>query len=169
MHDTTQQLLEAIPRLRRYAQALTHDADLADELVQDCLERAWGRLSLWRPGSNMRTWLFTILHNLYVNRVRQAASRPKVVPLDRASPASASVRPVQEARLEVHNIVEALDRLPEDQRCLLLLVGLEGMTYREAAETLDIPIGTVMSRLSRGREQLRVLMAGDGAKVERLR
>ncbi len=169
MQDSTQQLLEVIPRLRRYARALTGDADAGDELVQDCLERAWGRLALWRPGSNMRAWLFTIMHNLHVNRLRQAATRPKVVPIDGVGAGAASVRPAQDARLEVRNIVEAMNHLPDDQRHLLLLVGLEGMTYREAADTLQIPIGTVMSRLARGRERLRLVMAGDVAKIERLK
>ena len=169
MVDRTQELLEVIPRLRRYARALTRDAEAADELVQDCLERAWSRLALWRPGSNMRSWLFTILHNLYVNRVRQAARRPAVMPLDRLAPAAASVRPTQDSALEAQGILAAMNRLPEDQRQVLLLVGLEGMSYRQAAKTLGIPTGTVMSRLSRGREQLRRDMAGDDPKIGRVK
>ncbi len=169
MPDRTQELLEVIPRLRRYARALTRDAEAADELVQDCLERAWSRLGLWRPGSNMRTWLFTILHNLYVNRARQAARRPAVVPLDRLAPAAASVRANQDAALEAQGILAAMSRLPEEQRQVLLLVGLEGMSYRQAAEMLGVPTGTVMSRLSRGRAQLRRVMTGDDPKIGRVK
>ena len=158
-------MLEAIPRLRRYARALTHDADAADELVQDCLERAWGRLGLWRRGTNMRAWLFTILHNTHVNRGRQIARRPRPVPLDTVDPAALSVGPAQEANLEAQGIVIALDHLPEDQRQVVLLVGLEGMSYREVAKVQGVPLGTVMSRLSRGRERLRLIMTGKDARI----
>jgi RNA polymerase sigma-70 factor (ECF subfamily) len=145
-----------IPQLRRYARALTGDHSAADDLVQDTLERAWRRLALWRSGSNLRAWLFTIMHNLYVNQlkanpaIRSRSAEHAAVDL----PAT----PTQEERLELQDLNKALRRLSDEQREVVLLVGLEEMSYQEAAEILGVPIGTVMSRLSRGREQLRALM-----------
>ena len=151
-------IVEQIPRLRRYARALTGDADRADDLVQDCLERAWGKFHLWRSGSNLRAWMFTIMHNLHVNSRRRVAVRPAVVSLsdwveDRG------IAPSQEKAAEVRGVAGALHLLPDDQRAVLLLVALEDMSYQDVARILDIPIGTVMSRLSRGRERLRQLLA----------
>ena len=131
---------------------------LADDLVQDCLERAWSRFHLWRRGSNLRAWLFTILHNQHANLVRQQKRRPTLVPLSPGETERA-VAPAQEHAVEINQLAVALDQLPDEQRAVLLLVGLEEMTYAEAAKILEIPIGTVMSRLSRGRERLRLLVA----------
>jgi len=149
--------MEHIPRLRRYARALTGDASAADDLVQDVLERALLKRDLWREGSDLRAWLFTVMHNVFVNQVRSAAAT-RTVPLD----ASAAELPQPQAgdRLEIRDLDVALQALPEEQRVVLLLVGLEQMTYDEAARVLDVPIGTVMSRLSRGRERLRRLLQG---------
>lgn len=149
-------LVEQIPSLRRYARALTGHADQADELVQDCLERAWSRLHLWRRGTTMRPWLFTIMHNLYVNTVRQGLSRPAMQPLDSLDRDSA-VRPLQEDAVEVWRLSQAVDRLPDDQKQIILLVAVEEFSYREAAAITGVPIGTVMSRLSRARDALRKL------------
>ncbi len=159
MNDTGRLIATEIPRLRRYAWALTGDRTAADDLVQDCLERAWSRFHLWRPGSNLRAWLFTILHNIYANDARRRTRRPVVVPLTDAVVAAA-MPPNQDQGIEVANLDMALSRLPEDQRAAVLLVGLEDLSYREAAAALGIPAGTLMSRLHRGRERLRGLMSG---------
>jgi len=162
MDDRDRQIVELIPRLRRYARALTRNADQADDLVQDCLERAWGRLHLWRRGSNMRAWLFTIMHHVHINTRRRSQGRP-----DRDSmpdwEVAAGVQPIQEQISEFRGIIAALHRLPEEQKTILLLIGLEGLTYREAAEVLGVPIGTVMSRLARGRERLRQMTEEGGS------
>jgi RNA polymerase sigma-70 factor (ECF subfamily) len=154
-------IIEQIPRLRRYARALTGNAHAAEDLVQDCLERAWNKFHLWQTGSNMRAWMFTIMHNIHVNQVRKAISRPTVVTLNEWTD-DRGVKPVQEKRVEVRNVGAALERLPEEQRAVVLLVGLEELSYQEVAKILDIPMGTVMSRLSRGREKLRGLLEESG-------
>jgi len=155
---------EQIPRLRRYARALTRDPVAADDLVQDALERAWSRLHLWRSGTNMRAWLFTILHNIHANQVRAASIRPQLTALADWE-TSGSQAPSQEDRIMVRSLAQSIDLLPEEQRVVLLLVGLEELTYEEASKVLDVPIGTVMSRLSRAREKLRRLMAGTEAPI----
>jgi RNA polymerase sigma-70 factor (ECF subfamily) len=145
--------------LRRYARALTGERNAADDLVQDTLERAWNKLHLWRHGSDLRAWLFTIMHNVHVNQVRSRAAGAVVVLNDDA--ADAPVRATQADMLEVRDIDTALMRLPLEQRQVLLLIALERMSYGETARTLGIPIGTVMSRLARGRERLRGLLAAE--------
>jgi RNA polymerase sigma factor (sigma-70 family) len=159
LNEFSAQMGEVIPRLRRYARALTGDRNAADDLVQDTLERAWSKFHLWRRGSDLRAWLFTIMHNVHVNQVRARASS-LAVSLDEDN-ADAPVRPTQTDMLEVRDIDASLQRLPIEQREVLLLVALERMSYQETASTLGIPIGTVMSRLSRGRERLRLLLAGE--------
>lgn len=150
-----------IPQLRRYARALTGNYTAAEDLVQDTLERAWKRIGLWRLGSDLRAWLFTIMHNLHVNQLK-ADSRQQGQPPEQAT-LDLSVRPTQEDRLELRDLNKALRRLSNEQREVLLLVGLEQMSYEEVAKVLAIPIGTVMSRLSRGRDQLRAMMEGSSA------
>ena len=159
-------IVEQIPHLRRYARALLGDRTMAEDLVQDCLERAWSRLHLWREGSNLRTWLFTIMHNLHANAARSASRRPSTVPIDEPG-STAPTRAAQEDGLEVASIDAALATLPDEQRQVILLVGLEGMSYQEAAAVLDVPIGTVMSRLHRGRERLRQILTGSGGTALR--
>lgn len=149
-------IVAEIPRLRRYARALAGDAVRADDLVQDTLERALSRFALWRPG-NLRAWLFTIMHNVFVNQVK--AVQPLAFPGDEAMP-DLPVRATQADALELRDLSRALHKLPPEQREVLLLVGLEEMAYAEAAKVLGVPVGTVMSRLSRGRERLRALLAG---------
>ena len=149
---------ELIPRLRRYARALTGERSLADDLVQDTLERAWSKLHLWRGGSDLRAWLFTIMHNVHVNQVRSRGAQA-TLPLDEDLP-DTPVRASQADMLEVRDIDAAVKRLPMEQREVLLLVALEHMSYQQAAQTLGIPIGTVMSRLSRARERLRIMLDG---------
>jgi RNA polymerase sigma-70 factor (ECF subfamily) len=147
-----------IPRLRRYARALAGDAAAADDLVQDTLERAWVKLHLWRAGSDLRAWLFTIMHNVHVNQIRSRGA--PTVPFDDDMP-DAPVRATQADFLEVRDIDAALGRLPLEQREVLLLVALEHVSYQDCAEMLGIPIGTVMSRLARARERLRVMLSGE--------
>jgi RNA polymerase sigma-70 factor, ECF subfamily len=149
-------LADHIAALRRYARALLRDRIEADDLVQDCLTRALSRAHLWRPGTNLRAWLFTILHNIHVNNLR--SRRAHVVAEDVAlghGHSGMATRPEQDARLELHDLARALDSLPEEQRQVLLLVGMEGMSYEEAARVLGVPVGTVMSRVARGRDALR--------------
>jgi RNA polymerase sigma-70 factor, ECF subfamily len=145
-----------IPRLRRYARALTHDAVIADDLVQDCLTRALGKLHLWQDGTDLRAWLFTILHNQYVNYIRRSAREGAAVRLTEREPMLARA-PQQGKRLELRDLERAIAKLPDAQRSVILLVALEGMRYDEVAAILDVPVGTIRSRLSRGREALRRL------------
>jgi RNA polymerase sigma factor (sigma-70 family) len=154
--DEAERLVDLIPRLRRYARALVGERAGADDLVQDTLERAWSKLHLYRRGTDLRAWLFTVMHNVHVNKLR--AARP-TDPLDEAMPELAQRAPQADALL-VRDLDRAIARLPADQRAVLLLVTLEEMSYEEVARTLGIPIGTVMSRLSRARDKLRAMMLG---------
>jgi RNA polymerase sigma factor (sigma-70 family) len=154
--DTHRNIEAEIPRLRRYARALTRDVVTADDLVQDCLTRALGKLHLWQEGTDLRAWLFTILHNQYVNHIRRAVREGAPVGLNESEPLL-SRAPQQGKRLELRDLERAMAKLPEEQRSVILLVGLEGMRYEEVAAILDVPVGTIRSRLSRGREALRRL------------
>ena len=147
-----------IPRLRRYARALVGDSHRADDLVQDTLERALVKFRLWRRGSDLRAWLFTIMHNIFINQLKAR----REFALDDALEAVLQSAPQSDA-LELRDLDAALRQLPAEQREVLLLVGLEQLSYAEASKVLDIPVGTVMSRLSRGRERLRALMSGAAA------
>ena len=158
MNDDGSLLVQQIPRLRRYARALTGDRTAADDLVQDTLERALSRLHLWQRGSDLRAWPFTIMHNLFVNQARARARRRHEALEPEADAEGIRVRDPDP--LELRDLAGALAQVPDEQRTVLLLVGLEQYTYDEAARVLDIPIGTVMSRLSRGRERLRAVLAG---------
>ncbi len=167
MADIYQSIEAEIPRLRRYARALCRDAAAADDLVQECLARALTKLHLWRKDTNLRGWLFTILHNQHVNLVRRAIRRGITVELSDSESALARA-PAQDSRLELRDLDRALARLPENQRAVVLLVGLEDMRYDDVGAVLGIPVGTVRSRLSRGRNALRQLMeAGPTREAER--
>lgn len=155
-------LLTCIPRLRRYARALVGDRAAADDLVQDTLERAWCKFALWRRGSDMRAWLFGIMHNLHIDQRRKP--RLETRELDEQASELASPASPTDA-LALRDLQAALGRLADEQREVVLLVALQEMTYEEAASALNIPIGTVMSRLSRGRERLRLLLDGRDASV----
>lgn len=156
MIDQRERILEHIPRLRRYARALLkNDTLAADDLVQDCLERALSRLHYWRLGSDMRAWLFTIMHNVYVNQLHRRSNGPQFVEL----PANDAgfVDPAQaERNVELLDLHRGIAALSPDQREIILLVSLEALSYLEVATILGIPEGTVISRLSRARKQLRV-------------
>ncbi len=146
-----------MPRLRGYARALTCDVVLADDLVQDCLTRALAKLHLWHEGIDLHAWLFTILHNQYVDHVRRSMREGAGARLSDNEPLLARA-PRQGQGLELRDLGRAIAKLPEEQRSTLLLVGLEGMRYDEVAAVLDVPVGTIRSRLSRRRETLRRLM-----------
>lgn len=165
-------LIVHLPRLRRYARALTGDAASADDLVQDTLERAWARLHQWRapaegdpadPSERLRAWLFTLMHNVHVNQLRQ--HRLATDPLDEMQddPALPVVSGGQMETLALRDIHAALAGLPLPQREVLLLVGLEEFSYAEAAAVLGVPVGTVMSRLSRARAAMRVALSHPAA------
>jgi RNA polymerase sigma-70 factor (ECF subfamily) len=154
------ELIAALPRLRRYARLLTGDRCRADDLVQDALERALERESTFRSGANLRAWLFSLMHNLFIDGVRarevvdwsvDSSELPEVVASQQSDPA------------QLRDIHSALEKLPVDQREVLLLVAVEGLRYREAAEALGLPIGTVMSRLARAREKMQDLLGNDSA------
>jgi RNA polymerase sigma-70 factor, ECF subfamily len=148
---------EQIPRLRRYARALTRDPGRADDLVQDTLLRALAKQHLWQPDTNLRAWLFTLMHNQYVNDVRRSAREGQTVEIDTMSNGlTATTDPT--ASRQLHELRRALAQLPDEQWEAILLVGLEGMSYEETAGILAVPVGTVRSRLSRGRDNLRRLM-----------
>ena len=151
-----------IPRLRRYARALVGDRSSADDLVQDTLERAWARFHLWQRGTDLRAWLFTVMHNVHANRARAWRVH---LQFDEDAP-EAGFKPAENGLLEMRDLERALAALPVEQREVLLLVALEDLSYAETAATLGIPAGTVMSRLSRARERLRVLMHGPQPAVK---
>jgi len=159
MADFGQLISENIPRLRRYARALVRDSHLADDLVQDCLERAWSKQHLWIDRGEIRPWLFTILHNIYANTARRYNRAPQQLPIE-ASPEQ-SVNADQESQVALRELERSLARLPDGQREVILLVGLEQFSYEETAMALDLPVGTVMSRLSRARSKLRETMNGE--------
>ncbi|MDE1993275.1 MAG: sigma-70 family RNA polymerase sigma factor [Rhizobiaceae bacterium] len=167
MSDILRLVEPMIPALRRYARALLRDVTAADDLVQDCLERVISRWHQRRRDGDARTWVFAILHNLAVNRLRQTARRGAHVSLDDADEMVFARAPTQEDALMRRDIVAALARLPEEQRSVLLLVSVEDLSYAQAAEVLGIPIGTVMSRLARARERLRQLLEGEDATAAR--
>jgi RNA polymerase sigma factor (sigma-70 family) len=176
MNDMVRLIQPVIPGLRRYARALLRDRTEADDLVQDCLERAISRWRQRRPEGDTRSWMFTILHNLAINRVRQMGRRGWPIPIEDAGDASVARAPTQEHALQQRDILRALAGLPEEQRSVVLLVSVEDLPYAEVARMLDIPIGTVMSRLARGREKLRQAMEGelaatpaDGANLRRVK
>ena len=147
------------PNLRRYARALVGDRDGADDLVQDTLERAVRKFHLWRPG-DLRAWLFSIMHNVFVNQLKARKIAPEVE-IDE----NALAAPIPTATsLDVIDLERALLTLAPEQREVVLLVALEDMTYADVSQSLGIPIGTVMSRLSRGRERLRRAMSGEAQR-----
>jgi RNA polymerase sigma-70 factor, ECF subfamily len=152
-------LLAAIPRLRRYARVLTGDASRADDLVQETLARGWEKRRLWAAGTDLRAWLFTIMHNVFVNQRAAAVREAQNVSLDGDGESGAAwqlpVRAPQQTHVELIEVLRELSRLPPDQREVLMLAAVEEMRYEEIAAVLSIPVGTVMSRLSRAREKLR--------------
>ena len=161
-------LLACIPSLRRYARGLTGDGDRADDLVQYTLERAWARFSMWQRRGEVRAWLFGIMHNHFVDRLRAQRARPEDGMGDDLP--EVAQRPMQGDGLALRDVDRLLQRLSPEHREVLLPVGVEELAYQEVATLLAIPLGTVMSRLSRARAQLRVELQGtaDGAATNRI-
>jgi RNA polymerase sigma-70 factor (ECF subfamily) len=147
-----------IPALRRYARAVLRDRDEGDDLVQDVLERSIARWHQRQRASSLRAWLFAILHNLAMDRLRRRARRGHFASIDDVPEGRLATPPAQEAAVAQRDILALVSRLPEEQRSVLLLIGIEELSYAEAARVLDVPPGTIMSRLSRARERLRRLM-----------
>ncbi|WP_301103348.1 RNA polymerase sigma factor [Propionivibrio sp.] len=159
-------LLAEIPRLRRYARALLGDRAAADDLVQDTLERAWRQLMQWQVGSDLRAWLFSIMHNLWVDQLRRPVLPTQAID---GEDFEVPTRPTQADEREVKDLESALCLLPDEQREVVLLVALEEMSYTAISAMLGIPAGTVMSRLSRGRERLRLIMDGQQPRLKVVR
>jgi RNA polymerase sigma-70 factor (ECF subfamily) len=162
LSEFRQRVEAAIPALRRYARALTRDSETADDIVQDTLVRALRSEHLFHDG-DVRAWLYTILTNLNRNRLRSLSRRPILTPIKDGD--AAITGPDTGSR----DIARALDDLAEDQRAALLLVVLEGLTYREVAEVQGVPIGTVMSRLARARMQIKAYLDGERPALRRVK
>lgn len=160
------EIVACIPSLRRYARGLVSDRDRADDLVQDTLERVWSRFSMWQKRSDIRAWMFSILHNHFIDRLRAQSSRPEDSAGDELP--DAPQRPLQTDALELRDLDRILQRLPPEHREVLLLVGVEELSYQEVAAALGVPIGTVMSRLSRARARLREELQGHTAPASKL-
>lgn len=157
MSQVMDEIEGCVPALRRYARALTHDPDRADDLVQDCLERAIRKRSLWRPSGTVRSWVFRILLNVHRNELRRLSHLPVPIALDALRGGEPAGPDMQPDRLALAETAKAMQALPMQQREVLLLVAVEEMSYAEAAAALSIPVGTLMSRLARARATLRSL------------
>jgi RNA polymerase sigma factor (sigma-70 family) len=161
MSDDLMRLIEPlIPALRRYARALLRERAAADDLVQDCLERVIRRWHQRRADGNTRAWVFTILRNLALNRLKQTARRGAHLAIEDAGEAAVASAASQEDGLRHRDLLRGLEGLTEEQRSVLLLVSVEDLSYADAALVLDVPMGTVMSRLSRARDNLLRAMEG---------
>lgn len=165
--DTDLLLQPWIPRLRRYARALVGDAVLADDLVQDCLERAIARWSQRRNDTSLQPWLFAILHNLAISHFRRTGRRGPHLDVESMDAGRLASRATQEDGLVQADLLRAVARLPADQRATILLVGVEGLSYAETARVTEVPIGTVMSRLGRARDNLARILADSGGETVR--
>jgi RNA polymerase sigma-70 factor (ECF subfamily) len=167
MMDFRTQLANELPYLRRFARALSGDAALADDLVQDCLERAINKSHLYDPSRPLRAWLYAVLRNLFISGLRRDGRSMVVKAVDELVDGEDQVPPAQEERMSVDLVGQALDRLSPQHREVIVLVGIEEMSYRDVAEITGVPLGTVMSRLSRAREQLRGILEQRGHSVLR--
>lgn len=154
------EMLACLPRLRRFALALTGRSSDADDLVQDAIERALRNLGKFTPGTRMDSWMFRIAQNLWIDQLRARKSRGRPEPIEEAEEVAVDGRRTVEARLMLAETSRGMAALPEDQRAVVALVLIEGLSYREAADVLDVPIGTVTSRLARGREALAARVLG---------
>jgi RNA polymerase sigma-70 factor, ECF subfamily len=168
MDEKKTAILAEIPRLRRYARALLRDRDAADDLVQDSLERALTRLDNWRTGENPRRWLFTIMHHLFVDQMRKLNRRGKDAALSPEIAEGIATPAAQHDGFAVRDILDALETISPERRAAILMVAVEGFSYAEAADILGIPAGTLMSRIARGRDDLRGLL-GDAARRRTIR
>ena len=159
-----------IPRLRRYALSLTGDPASADDLVQDCLERAIRKRHLWKRYGSVRSWLYRILYNVFLNQTVFRNRARRLVALDEVAETMGEAAR-QESHVACKDIASAVMKLPAEQRAAVTLIGLEGFSYDEAARVLDVPIGTLRSRLFRGREKLRDLYVSEpeGVRLRRVK
>lgn len=165
--DFRSQLIAELPFLRRFARGLCGDSALADDLVQDCVERALSKSHLYDPSRPLRAWLYAILRNIFISGLRRNGRLQVSKSVDDLQGGEDAVAPDQESGLSISLISQALDSLPAQQREIIVLVSLEEMSYREAAEIVGVPIGTVMSRLSRARSQLQDILEERGTPVLR--
>ena len=164
MTTTISALIESeIPRLKRYASALFRNRDGADDLVQETLLRALEKSDLWTPGTNLRAWLFTLMHNLYVNQVRRSVREGQKIDLDRIKPSTA---PAQIWSLLMRDVKRGLARLPREQRSVVWTVAVDGMKYEQAAQIYSVPIGTIRSRLCRARQTLNAILEDERSEAE---
>lgn len=163
MSEFQDQLKQCLPDLWRYAYALTRDRHAADDLVQDCAERALKKQKLWLQTGALKPWLMKMLLNIYRNQLRSKSRRPQLVPIDGMHHDPAAPEALDQ-RLELSQTARAIEKLPEEQRQALLLVVLGGVSYKQAAAALNVPVGTLMSRLGRARSKLRVILADVPAK-----
>ncbi len=153
--EIRRQIIELLPRLRRFAYSLTGERDRADDVVQETCVRALSRLDQWEPGTRLDSWMYRIAQNIWFDRARAVKVRGEVLDIDTAEDiAGDDGRRVTESRLALGDLMGAIARLPDDQKAIVSLVCVDGMSYREAADTLKIPMGTVMSRLARARQSL---------------
>ncbi len=163
MAEIAEQLHEHVTSLRRYALVLTRNAHDAEDLVQECLAKAIASAHTYLPGADLRVWLFRIMHNTHVSDLRKQRVRETAM-LELPEPVAEADQP---KRVELQQVLDALDELPEAQRRPIVLVALEDMSYADAAKVLGVPLGTLYSRLGRGREALRRLV--EGARTTKLR
>ncbi|MEM6760928.1 MAG: RNA polymerase sigma factor [Pseudomonadota bacterium] len=157
--DPRDELVTHLGAMRAYSMSLTRNASLADDIVQDALVSAWGNIASYQPGTNMRAWLFTILRNTYYSHHRK--HKREVEDTEGALQASLAQKPDHDGRLQLRDFQEAFDQLPEEQREALILVGAGGFSYEEAADTCGVAVGTIKSRINRGRARLTELMSLD--------
>jgi len=154
-------MVELLPRLRRFAVALTGDLDQADDLVQEACMRALSRVEQWQPGTRLDSWMYRIAQNLWLDRMRARKVRGEQVDVESAEAlAGPDGRVVVESRLTLNAVSAAMAQLPDEQRLLIALVCIDGLSYKEAAEITETPIGTVMSRLARARRELHARLEG---------
>jgi len=158
MHELDEPLRELLPRLRRFAVSLTRNTSSADDLVQATLERAITRWGDKRPEGDLRAWLFSILYRQFLDAQRRTRRYARMLDFFTGRE---DVQPSVERTVMAQSTLQAFDQLNTEQRALLLWVSVEGLSYKEVAEILDVPLGTVMSRLSRARQALRQLSDGD--------
>ena len=165
--DLMAEVQPLIPSLRRYARSMLRDRDLADDLVQDCLERVISHWEQRRRSEDTRQWVFAIAHNLAVNKLRQETRRGMHVAIEDVDEAAMACHANQEDRVRHNELMRALDTLPPDQRSVVLMISVEDLSYAEVAEALGVPVGTVTSRLARGREKLQRALDGELTRAER--
>lgn len=153
--DVRQQIVALLPRLRKFAYVLTRDLEQADDLVQDTCMRALDRLEQWEKGTRLDSWLFRIAQNIWFDRLRSAKTRGPMEGIETGEEfMGEDGRDVAESRLALSDVANALEKLSPEQQVLIALVCIDGLSYKEAADTLQVPIGTIMSRLARARQAL---------------